>query len=103
MKTVYLHGKRAVCLSALLRVPRASRSSLTSAEHPGKPLFVLYLHLRKNLLSSNGHGVSAEAKSRRRAKGSEDMSAGRYAVAVAGVEKERLFSLNFSNILNVLN
>ena len=30
------------------------------------------------------------------------MSAGKYAVAVAGVEKERRFSLNFSNILNVL-
>ena len=84
LKTCYLYATRAVCPNALLRVPRASRSRWTSAEHSGKPLFGLYLYLRQNLLSSNGHGVSAEAKSRRRAKGPGDMSAGRYALAVAG-------------------
>ena len=91
LKTAYLYAKRAVCPSALLRVPRASRSSLTSAEHPGKPLFGLFLHLRKNLVSSNGHGVSAAAwtwgfaKSRRSPKGAGDIRGGRHVVAAAGL------------------
>ena len=77
---------RAVCPSVLLRVPRALRSSLTSAEHPGKPLFGFCLYLRKNFLSSNGHGVSAEAKSRRSPKGVRDMGVSRCAVTVANQE-----------------
>ena len=84
LKTCYLYGTRVVCPSALLRVPRASRSSLTSAEHPGKPIFGLFLNCPQKTMSSNGHGVSAEAKSRRSPKGAGDMSASRYAVAVAG-------------------
>lgn len=33
-----LQGALAVCPGALLRVPRPAGSSLTSAEHPGRPL-----------------------------------------------------------------
>ena len=84
-----------------IRLRRVGGSGLPARFATCPPRFALLLDLRKtrnqpallttvsdfkiqNLLSSNGHGVSAAAKSRRRAKGPGDMSGSRYAVAVAG-------------------
>ena len=83
-KTVYLCVKRAVCPSVLLRVPRALRSSLTSAQHPGKPLSALYPYLHKtSFLAMGMEGLPQRSQGGARSVG--DMSVGRFDVADAGL------------------
>ena len=71
-------------------------SSLTSAKRTANPIFgndrACGNACEYKLPSSNGYGVSAEAKSRRSPNGAGDMSVGRYAVAVAGYRAHTLQS-----------
>ena len=85
LKSCYLYEKRAVCPSVLLRVPRASRSSLTSAQHPGKPLFWLYPNVHKAFCLATGMACMPK-RSQGGAQRAEDMSAGRCAVAAARLD-----------------
>ena len=98
--------RRAVCPSVLLRVPRArtalavhglllqserirhsgcESSSLTSAEHPGRPLFGLFqsVYWRKKPCLATGMACLPK-RSQGGGRRTGDMSVGRYAVVVAG-------------------
>ena len=86
----YLYDKPAVCPSVLLRVLRASRPSFTSAEHPGTPLFVSFLDLRKTSFPAMGMACQPQ-RNQEGAQSAGDIRGGRYAVAVVGIEKKGLF------------
>ena len=102
LRTCYWYETRAVCPSALLRVPRPSASSLTSAEHPGKPLFGLYLYLRKTFCLATGVACLPQ-RSQGGGRRTGDMSGGGYAVPVADLEKKNQITLSSNYLLNVLN
>ena len=74
-----------MCPSALLRVPRPLCGLLLDLRRTLRHTALVILPWTyQSLLSSNGHGASAAAKSRRSPNGAGDIRGGRCAVAIAG-------------------
>ena len=78
-----LQGALVVCPGVLLRVPRPAGSSLTSAEHPGRPLFKFLLYSPHKTPFAAMGVANLLQRSQGGGRRPEDMSGSRYAVPIA--------------------